>query len=167
MFIKILVIIIFCFIFWLICFKNTGTDEKNMLGFRSYPKEVQEKVYQDERLVKLVPKEINLPKIIVSNIILFTVVFLLIGAIIKYTIGFNGFVDCLMYFIVFGQVLNLFDLVVIDLLWWRNTKRIRFSCVPEKEYYQNPKKHIDSFLRGIPTFFVSALIVAGILSLLP
>ena len=115
MFIKILVIIIFCFIFWLICFKNTGTDEKNMLGFRSYPKEVQEKVYQDERLVKLVPKEINLPKIIVSNIILFTVV----------------------------------------------------SCVPEKEYYQNPKKHTDSFLRGIPTFFVSALIVAGILSLLP
>ena len=167
MFIKISVLIIFCFIFWFICFKNTGTDEKNMLGFRSYPREVQEKVYQDERLVKLVPKEINLPKIIVSNIILFTVVFLLIGAIIKYTIGFNGFADCLIYFIALGQVLNLFDLVVIDLLWWRNTKRIRFSCVSEKEYYQNPKKHIDSFLRGIPTFFVSALIVAGILSLLP
>ncbi len=41
--------------------------------------------------------------------------------------------------------LGLFDLLVIDLLWWRNTKRTRFSFLPEKKYYQNPKKHIESF----------------------
>ena len=62
--------------------------------------------------------------------------------------------------------MNLFDLVVIDLLWWRNSKRIRFSCIPEKEAYQNPKKHVDSFLRGIPTFAVVAVIVALILKCL-
>ncbi len=26
-----------------------------------------------------------------------------------------------------GQALNLFDFLVIDLLWWRHTKRVRFS----------------------------------------
>ena len=42
MIVKILVVIGFCFLFWLICYANPGSDEKNMRGFRSYPKEVQE-----------------------------------------------------------------------------------------------------------------------------
>lgn len=46
----------------------------------------------------------------------------------------------------------MFDLVIIDLLWWRNTKRIRFSFLPEQSHYQDPTKHISSFLRGIPLF---------------
>ncbi len=45
---------------------------------------------------------------------------------------------------------------LIDLFWWRNTKRIRFSFLPEKEIYQNPAKHIGSFVRGIPLFAVIA-----------
>lgn len=34
------------------------------------------------------------------------------------------------------------------------------------EVYQNPKKHIMSFLRGIPLFALIAAIVAGILTLI-
>lgn len=41
MLVKIAVIVGLCLLFWLICFLNTGNDTKNMLGFRSYPKEVQ------------------------------------------------------------------------------------------------------------------------------
>lgn len=52
-------------------------------------------------------------------------------------------------FLILGEGLNLFDLIVIDLLWWRNSKRIRFSCVPQIEMYKNPRKHIESFFRGI------------------
>ena len=55
---------------------------------------------------------------------------------------------------------------MIDLLWWRNTKRIRFSFLPEKAPYQDPEKHIGSFLRGIPLFAAVAAISAGIVSLL-
>lgn len=54
---------------------------------------------------------------------------------------------------------------LIDLLWWRNTKRIRFSFLPEKACYQNPRKHIDSFLKGIPLFAVTALLGAALLCL--
>ncbi len=60
----------------------------------------------------------------------------------------------------------MFDLVVIDLLWWRNTKRIRFSFLPEKSHYQDPSKHIGSFLRGIPLFAIVAVPAAGIVTLL-
>ena len=54
---------------------------------------------------------------------------------------------------------------LIDLFWWRNTKRIRFSFLPEKEIYQNPAKHIGSFVRGIPLFAVIAALSALVVSL--
>lgn len=59
----------------------------------------------------------------------------------------------------------MFDFVIIDLLWWRNTKRIRFSFLPEKEHYQNIREHIGSFFRGIPLFAVVALFSAAIVML--
>lgn len=31
--------------------------------------------------------------------------------------------------LLWARGLGLFDLVIIDLLWWRNTKRIRFSVI--------------------------------------
>lgn len=57
MVIKIAVIVGLCLLFWLICFLNTGNDKKNMLGFRSYPKEVQEIVKNDPTLGKIAPKK--------------------------------------------------------------------------------------------------------------
>lgn len=99
-----------------------------------------------------------------TDIIMFTVVFLILGLVLKDALDLVDFQTIFLYFLVLGEGLNLFDLVVIDLLWWRNSKRIRFSCVPEKVAYQNPKKHVDSFLRGIPTFATVAIIVALILN---
>lgn len=156
-----------CFLFWVICYLNTGNDQKNMIGFRSYPSEVQELVRKDPVLGKLAPKEINMVKVLISNFILFTVIFLIVGLIIKFTVGFNGFMDAFIYFLVLGETLNLFDLVVIDLLWWRNTERIRFSCVRNKKLYQNPSVHIESFSRAIVMYLMIALLVAAILTVLP
>ncbi len=116
---------------------------------------------------KKVPAGINMLKVVISNIVVFAVIFGIIGTILKYTLGFENFMDSFIYFLIFGEALNLFDLIVIDLVWWRNTSRIRFSFIPEKEMYQNPKKHVDSFLRGIPSFALSALLAACILCILP
>ena len=38
--------------------------------------------------------------------------------------------------------------------------------LPEKEYYRNPKKHIESFLRGIPLFAAVAALTALIVTVL-
>lgn len=164
---KICVVIGMCLFWWLMCYLNTGSDKKNLLGLRSYPPEVQELVRTDPVLGQSAPAEANLVKIFFSNLLLFTVVFLIIGVILKYTVGFNGFVDAFLYILILGEVLNLFDLLVIDLLWWRNTPRIRFSCVEDKALYQDPKMHVGSFVRGLPMYLVVALIVAGILAVLP
>lgn len=129
---KVSFIVGLCLLFLGICYLNTGNDQKNMMGFRSYPKEVQELVKKDSVLGEKAPKEINMVKVFVSNFILFAVIFLIVGLIIKFAVGFSDFMDAFVYFLILGETLNLFDLVVIDLLWWRNTKRIRFSCVPDK-----------------------------------
>ena len=77
---------------------------------------------------------------------------------------FNDLHEYQVYFLAFGEGVGLFDLLVIDLLWWRSTKRIRFSFLPEKKYYQDPKKHIESFLRGIPLFAATAALTALIVT---
>ena len=89
-------------------------------------------------------------KVFISNLIMFSIILFIFGLFIK-TENFTGnFINVL----ILGEVLNLFDLVVIDLLWWRNTKRIRFSDIPEKEKYQDPKQHIGSFERGIIMYLI-------------
>ena len=160
---KWLIAIIFWFLYWGICFLCTGTDKKNLAGLRSYPDDVQTRVRK--KFPKAAPKEKSIPSILFGNLVLFTVVFSVIGLIFKHVLAFDGYLSAFWYFLILGEGLGLFDLVVIDLLWWRNTKRIRFSFLPEKAIYQNPQKHIGSFVRGIPLFAAIAAISALIVSL--
>lgn len=166
MILRVFIIVFLCLLFWFICYLNTGSDKKNMLGYRSYPKAVQDLVKKDEALCKMVPGEINLVKVFISNLLLFTVIFLIVGLIIKFTSGFNGFFDAFVYFLLLGEIMNLFDLVVIDLLWWRNTSRIRFSCINDKALYQDPSVHLASFYRGGIMYLLVALLVSSIISLI-
>ena len=162
---KIIIAVVLYFLYWGMCFLGTGTDRKNLLGLRSYPEEVQSRVRSDPQLAKDAPKEKSAAAILLGNLLLFTVVFSILGLALKNVLNLNSYMPAFWYFLALGEGLGLFDLLVIDLLWWRNTKRIRFSCLPEKKYYQDPKKHIASFLRGIPLFAVIAALVALIVTL--
>ena len=161
---KWLIIPAFWFLYWGICFLATGTDRKNLAGLRSYPDAVQAVVR--ERLADGAPKDKSIPAILLGNLVLFTVVFSAIGLAFANVLGFDGYAPAFWYFLLLGEGLGLFDLLVIDLLWWRNTKRIRFTFLPDKACYQDPSKHIGSFVRGVPLFAVVAAFSAGIVALL-
>lgn len=111
---------------------------------------------------KTVPKEKSIISVLLGNLMLFTVVFSVLGLALKNPLGLSSFGTTFLFFLAFGEELGLFDLVIIDLLWWQNTKRIRFSFLQEKADYQPPDKHIASFLRGIPLFAVVAVLRAAI-----
>ena len=71
----------------------------------------------------------------------------------------------LLYFLIMGIGLNLFDLLIIDMLWWCNAKRIRFEELDASvEEYKKPQKHIRAFLRGIPVFVCVAVTVSILLN---
>lgn len=163
---KMVAVLLLCLFYWLCCFFGTGTDKKNLAGLRSYPDAVQAAVRANPALGKNASKEKPLLSILLGNLMLFTVAFSILGLVLKKVLGLTDFRSAFVFFLALGEGLGLFDLVIIDLLWWRNTKRTRFSFLPEKALYQAPDKHIASFLRGIPLFAAAALLSAGILSLL-
>ena len=161
---KWLVLPVFWLLYWGICFVCTGTDKKNLAGLRSYPDEVQAAVRA--RLGNEAPKDKSIPSILLGNLLLFTAVFSIVGIVLKGLLSFDGYLSAFWYFLLLGEGLGLFDLVVIDLLWWRNTQRTRFSFLPNKAAYQDPSKHIGSFVRGIPLFAVVAALSAAVVTLL-
>jgi len=163
---KLIVTFAFYFLYWFICFLCTGTNRKNLAGLRSYPDAVQKAVREHPVLGKAAPQEKSTAAILLSNLLLFTVVFSVLGLALKSVLGLNNYLSAFWYFLAFGEGLGLFDLLVIDLLWWRSTKRIRFSFLPEKKYYQDPKKHIESFLHGMPLFAAIAALTALIVTVL-
>lgn len=152
--------LVLCLVFWLVCYLSTGTDEKNINGFRSYPTKVQ-------GLIRAMPayigkyKERSVAEIFLSNLVLFLVILFIVGLFIRTNEFWTNFFNLT----IIGQGMNLFDLVVIDLLWWRNTPRIRFSQIPDKALYQDPSQHIASFARGILMYLLVAIIDAFLLSL--
>ncbi len=101
-------------------------------------------------LGKAAPQEKSIIAILLANLLLFTVVFSVLGLALKNILDLNSFVTAFWFFLTLGEGLGGFDLVIIDLLWWRNTKRIRFSFLPEQSHYQDPTKHVSSFLRLFP-----------------
>lgn len=153
--------IIICVIMWAVCFLLTGNNYKNLNGLRSYPIEVQDIIKKNKKYKDKI-KPINMIKVFISNLVMFSIILFIFGLFIKTENFIGNFINIL----ILGEVLNLFDLVVIDLLWWRNTKRIRFSDIPEKEKYQDPKQHIGSFERGIIMYLIIAVIDGIILTII-
>lgn len=152
--------VILCSAFFGLCFLGTGTDEKNLRNYMSYPDEVQKRIKEIEEYQGKY-KETSRFAAWIANFLLFTILFLLLGIVIRQTRFMHNFISLL----ILGETLNGFDLIVIDLLWWRNTKRIRLSKIPQKELYQNPKKHIETFLRALILYFFVAMIDGYLLTL--
>ena len=157
---RILFVVFFCLLMFYLAYKNSGSDAKNMINFKHYSDEVQKAIRKDSDLKKIAPDDKSVLTLLISNLIINLILFGFFGVIFKKQLAFTGYMDAFIFFFVAGELVNLFDLLVIRLLWWPNTKRIRFSILPKKEYYQDYKKHINGFLMNIPVYIVIALIVA-------
>ena len=160
MYMLLLEIVVLCSVLFALCFLGTGTDEKNLKYFSSYPDEVQLRLKEMEEY-RGKWKESNFFVAFIANFVVFALLFLIFGRFISRDIFLENVVSLL----ILGEVLNVFDLVVIDLFWWRNTKRIRFSKIPEKALYQNPKKHVDAFVRGLVMYALVAILDGYLLTL--
>lgn len=157
---RIIFVVFFCLLMFYLAYKNSGSDAKNMINFKHYSDEAQKAIRKDDDLRKIAPDDKSVLALLISNLIINLILFGFFGVIFKKQLAFTGYMDAFIFFLVAGELVNLFDLLVIRLLWWPNTKRIRFSILPKKEYYQDRKKHINGFLMNIPVYIVVALLVA-------
>lgn len=143
-----------CSLFWAFCWLGTGSDEKNIRNFSTYPDEVQKIVKARPELSGNI-RQRGPAAIFAGNLLLFTALLFAMGLLTRQEYFAGNFLNTLLL----GQALNLFDFLVIDLLWWRHTKRVRFSGTEESpELYADPRKHFYAFLRGVLLFLAVALI---------
>lgn len=146
----ILLTIILCLVFWGCCYLSTGGDEKNIKAYATYPDEVQAYVGNSQELKEQIQNanllvSPNPVRTFFANAVLFLVVLFLLGIFIRT----DSFAVNLLRLSVMGQGLNLFDYLVIDLLWWRNTKRIRFKGTEyNPKIYRNPADSILGNVKG-------------------
>lgn len=106
-------IVILCAVFLGVCYLGTGTDQKNLKNYSSYPDKVQNRI-QEIAEYRGKFKETGKARVLAANFLVFTVLFLLLGIPIRQENFSYNFI-CLL---ILGQSLNVFDLFVIDLLWW-------------------------------------------------
>lgn len=152
--------VIFCLIMGLMCVLGTGSDEKNIKSYRNYPTVLKEKLKNDPKYKDKI-KEVNPISVFISNLIMFLVIVFIFGLFIRTESFLYNFV----FLLILGQVMNLFDLLIMDMLWFRNTKRVRFSEYSDDSLYKDPKEHIISFLKALVMFTIVALIDGAILML--
>ena len=152
--------IVLCLLFFVLCILGTGTDEKNLNSYSSYPDEVKDRIKEIKEYQGKY-REKNKKDVWIGNFILFIILFLILGISVREKNFIHNFISLL----ILGQTLNIFDLIVIDLLWWRNSKRIRLSKIPQQELYKKPKKHIEAFLRAVILYFIVAVVDGYILTL--
>lgn len=153
-------IVILCAAFFGVCYLGTGTDKKNLKNYSSYPDKVQNCI-QEIAEYRGKFKQTGKVRIWAANFLVFTVLLLLFGIPVRQDNFSHNFI-CLL---ILGQTLNVFDLFIVDLLWWRNSKRMRLSKIPQKELYKDPKKHIEAFLRALLLYFFVALVDGYLLTL--
>ena len=77
------------------------------MGLRSYPINVQ-KIVREK--MNNAPKAKSIPNILISNILLFTIVFSIMGLLFKNIYNFNNYLSAFIYFLLLGEGLGLFDL---------------------------------------------------------
>ncbi len=147
-------------IFFLMCYLGTGGDKKNIKSFYSYPDAVQTKIRQNSDLRKMIPVKSSYLKSFLSNLILFTIPFIIIGFVLR----LSEFTTAFIYLLILGEGLNLFDLLIIDCCWWSRTSRTHFTDIVCANDYRGIGKHWAAFLRGIPVFAGAAIIAAVVIS---
>lgn len=149
-----------CAALFVACLMGSGTDQKNLRNYASYPDEVQLRIQAIPAYQGRFRKTAWWASWM-ANFLLFAVVLFVLGLALRESHAVHNFLALLLL----GETLNVFDLVVVDLLWWRNTTRIRLSEIPEKSLYQNPRKHLEAFLRAAVMFFLVALVDGYLLAL--
>ena len=152
--------IFFCAIMFAISFLGTGTDERNLKSFKSYPLILQEKLLKDDDYKDKI-KPVNGWITFIANFVLFLIVTFVFGIFIRKPQFMDNFVSLL----ILGEIVNLFDLCITDYIYFRNSKRVRFSKYQDKKYYNEMTNHVISFVKGALMFILIAIIDGALLML--
>lgn len=153
--------VIFCLLFTLAIavqyFKNDPVK-----GLYNYPPKIQERVKSLEEYQGQIPTKND--KVLAK--IIGALVFVIIGVLLARMAGAKGFMEAFIHMFILFTIVNLYDLIVIDWLLFRNLKGFRISGTEDMvSEYHNYGFHFVAFMRGIIIGLVISVIV-GLVNIL-
>ena len=145
--------IVLCIIFTIMVYAISREPIKTLYN---YPPKIQERVKSLDEYKDKIPTQEN--KIIakISASILFLII---ICVILRYINGYTTFIESFVYGFLLWSVVNLYDAIVLDIIWFCHDKHFVFKGTEDmvKEYH-NYWFHIKGFFIGE----LLALIICGL-----
>lgn len=149
--------IILCLIFTIMVYIISKDPIKTLYN---YPPKIQERVKGLKEYKDKIPTQKNkiLVKICASFIFL-----VIIAVILKYINGYSTFIESFGCGFLLWTVVNLYDLIVLDIIWFCHDKRFVFKKTEDMlDEYHNYWFHIKGFFIGE----VLALVICALASLI-
>jgi hypothetical protein len=126
----------------------------------SYPPEIRERVrglpeYSDVFSQRV--RAHRMRKVVAAILLCF------LFAALPYLAGKHGFGPSFIYVFSMFTVLNLYDLIVLDLIWFCHSMRVRIPRTEDMDQaYKNPKHHVVGAVRGMAIGIAVSAVAAAL-----
>ena len=130
-----------------------------LLMINNYPPKIREKVYD----LKLCKKEEETIWRKIGKIFFFGFV---VGVILYLFYEVRDFTFIFFKSLILCNVINLYDVLVLDLIWFCHSEGVKIEGTEDMEEYSDYKFHIIGGLKGIVISFLISLIAGGFVLLI-
>ena len=135
--------IILCFLFFIMVFVMSRDPIKTLYN---YPPAIQERVRSLDEYKDKIPTKKNKLAAKITALILFVIV---ISLILRFVNGYTDFLRTFGCGFLIWTVVNLFDLIVLDMIWFCHDKRFVFKGTEDMtDEYHNYGFHAKGFFIG-------------------
>ena len=135
--------IILCTMFTIMVYIMSRKPIKTLYN---YPPKIQERVKSLKEYQNQIPTQENK---IVTKITASIIFLIIICVILRYINGYTTFIDSFKYGFILWTVVNLYDLIILDIIWFCHDKYFIFKGTEDmKDEYHNYWFHIKGFLIG-------------------
>ena len=149
--------IILCVVFTLMVYAISREPIKTLYN---YPPKIQERVKSLEEYKDKIPTQQN--KIVAKSIASICII-VIISLILRYVNGYTTFVEGFSYGFLLWTIVNLYDAIVLDIIWFCHDKYFVFKGTEDMvDEYHNYWFHIKGFFIGETL----ALIICAIVGLI-
>lgn len=125
----------------------------------NYPPKIQERVKSLDEYKDKIPTNKNK---VVAKSFASLIIIIIVSVIIRYVNGYTTFNQAFFASVIIWTVVNIYDAVVMDIIWFCHDKRFRFKGTEDMEKeYMDYMFHIKESLKG-EIIGISVCIIVGL-----
>ena len=142
-----MIIVIECLVLCLVFTLTICVMARNPIAtLYNYPPKIQERVKSLEEYKDKIPTNKNK---VVAKTFAAIIIVIIVSLILRYVNGYTTFTESFFAAFVIWTVVNIYDAIVMDIIWFCHDTRFRFKGTEDMEKeYKNYMFHIKESLKG-------------------